>query len=117
NSQGFVTGDSLVISFAEVALRVIYWDKFYSASLAENFVLAPEIKDRLDRYMQSLIFGEPFSAVWATDSTLREDVRSAFGIARNGIVTDAAKKILNDYWTILESCNFSKCDNAVGFTW
>ncbi len=117
NSQGFVVGDSLVISFAEVAQRIIYWDRFYNASLAANFVLAPEVKDRLDRYMQSLIFGEPFSTVWTADSTLREDVRSAFTIARNAATMDATKKVLNDYWAILESCSFSKCDRAIGFTW
>jgi hypothetical protein len=117
NKLGFIEEDSLFISRDELARRVIFWDKFYSFSLAEKFVLAPEVKGRLDRYIQSLVFGEPFSLVWNANGSLLDEVKNALTAARNSATTDSTKKILDDYWTILEGCNFSKCNKALNFSW
>ncbi|MDR0618451.1 MAG: hypothetical protein LBG17_00945 [Bacteroidales bacterium] len=114
NKAGFISNDSLAISFTELAERVLFWDNFYLASA--GFVLADEVRQRRERYLNALIFGEPLSPVWAANGTLRDDVRNALETVQRGAGTET-KRILDGYLQILQSCNFTKCDKAIAYTW
>jgi hypothetical protein len=113
NRNGFISGDSLIISRRELVSRLIFWDDFYTSSLQQRFVLTDEVLSRRSRYLEALIFGEPNSPVYNADGTVRQDVRDALKKASRG----SLKQIIDGYLQILESCNFTKCDKAVFYTW
>jgi hypothetical protein len=114
NEAGFISNDSLVISFTELAKRILFWDNFYSASA--GFVLADEVQQRRERYLNALVFGEPLSQIWTVNGALRDDVRSALGTVQREAGTQT-KQIIDGYLQILQSCNFTKCDKAAAYTW
>jgi hypothetical protein len=114
NKSGFIYNDSLAISFAEVAERILFWDNFYSKSA--GFVLADEVQQRRERYLNTLIFGEPLSSVWNADGSFRDDVRNALEMVQREANAET-KNIIDRYLQTLQSCNFVKCNKAVAYTW
>ncbi|MDR2556153.1 MAG: hypothetical protein LBC49_00375 [Bacteroidales bacterium] len=115
NKEGFISNDSLVISFAKLAERVLFWDDFYFTST--DFVLTDEVLQQRERYLEALIFGEPLSSIWAADDTLRGDVRSALETVQSKASDGLVKRVVDGYLQVLQSCNYSKCGRAIGYTW
>jgi hypothetical protein len=115
DKTGFIENDSLTVPFTELAKRVLFWDNFSSS----GFALAEEARQRRERYLNALIFGEPLSPIWNVDGTLRSDVRSALETLQREADTNtigSLKQIVDRYLQVLQSCNYSKCNKAAAYT-
>lgn len=102
-------GDSRIVEFSpgEIARRALFWDGFLSDST--RFLFREEAQQRLEAYLEQLVFGSEQHPVFGKDGKLNEDYRQAYRKVIQEGGQGRVARVVADYLKLIEENGSRDC--------